>query len=61
MLLWNFCVSVKENHLKVDDKIEAFTDSIGEATKIEDALNVHHCNLDTSIMYLTREYLFKYA
>jgi hypothetical protein len=59
MLLWNFCVSVKEDHTKVDDKIEAFTHSVGEAQMIEDALNVHRCNLDTTIMYLTREYLFK--
>ncbi|KAF9447897.1 hypothetical protein P691DRAFT_801654 [Macrolepiota fuliginosa MF-IS2] len=58
MLLWNFCVSVKENHVKVDDKIEAFTDSVGEAQLIEDALRIHRCNLDTTIMYLTREYLF---
>lgn len=59
MLLWNFCVSVKENHIRVDDKIEAFTDSVGEAQMIEEALNVHRCNIDTTIMYLTREYLLK--
>jgi len=59
MLLWNFCVSVKEGHTKVDDRIEAFTHSVGEAQIIEDALDVHRCNFDTMIMYLTREHLFK--
>ncbi|KAF7782921.1 transcriptional regulator family: Fungal Specific TF [Agaricus bisporus var. burnettii] len=58
MLLWSFCMSVKENQIPVDDKIEAFTQSIGEAQLIEDALNVHHCNIDTTIINLTREYLF---
>ncbi|KAF5348161.1 hypothetical protein D9756_010751 [Leucocoprinus leucothites] len=58
LLLWNFCVSVKEGHTTVDDKIEAFTHSVGVAQMIEDALNVHRCNLDTTIMYQTREYLF---
>ncbi|KAJ3564619.1 hypothetical protein NP233_g8177 [Leucocoprinus birnbaumii] len=58
MLLWNYCVSLKQEHTKVDDKIEAFTNSVGEAQIIEDALNVHRCNLDTTIIYLTREYLF---
>lgn len=59
MLLWSFCISVKENQIPVDDKIEAFTQSIGEAQLIEDALNIHHCNIDTTIINLTREYLFK--
>ncbi|KXN93315.1 hypothetical protein AN958_00240, partial [Leucoagaricus sp. SymC.cos] len=61
MILWNFCVSVKEGHIKVDDNIEAFTESVREAQVIEDALNIHRCNLDTTLMYLTREYLFKYV
>lgn len=52
-------MSVKENQIPVDDKIEAFTQSIGEAQLIEDALNIHHCNIDTTIINLTREYLFK--
>jgi len=43
----------------VDDRIEAFTHSVGEAQIIEDALDVHRCNFDTMIMYLTREHLFK--
>jgi hypothetical protein len=61
MLLWSYCVSVKENQIKVHDKIDAFTQSIGEAQLIEDALNVHHCNIDTTLLYLTRDYLFKYV
>lgn len=54
-------MSVKENQIKVHDKIDAFTQSIGEAQLIEDALNVHHCNIDTTLLYLTRDYLFKYV
>lgn len=43
----------------MDDRIEVFTQSVGEAQIIEDALDVHRCDLDSMIMYLTREHLFK--
>ena len=60
MLLWNFCNRFRtpsEDEERAEQANEAFL----EAQAIEDSLNIHTCNLDTTLIYTTREYVHKYV
>ncbi|KAF9524627.1 hypothetical protein CPB83DRAFT_797695 [Crepidotus variabilis] len=56
MLLWNFC-----NRFRVpsreEERAEHAHEAFLEAQAIEDCLNLHTCNLDTSLIYTSREYI----
>ncbi|KAJ3480583.1 hypothetical protein NLJ89_g12271 [Agrocybe chaxingu] len=56
MLLWNFCNRFREPS-RDEERAEQAQEAFLEAQAIEDALNAHRCNLDTTIMYTCREYL----
>ncbi|KIM45747.1 hypothetical protein M413DRAFT_17514 [Hebeloma cylindrosporum] len=59
MLLWNFCNRFRtpsEDEERAEQANEAFL----EAQAIEDSLNLHTCNLDTTLIYNTREYVHNF-
>ena len=60
MLLWNSCSSVQRvESLTTDERARFAISAFQEAREIQDALDMHVCNLDTGLMYVCREYLYK--
>ena len=60
MLLWNFCNRFRDPSQE-EERAEQAHDAFLEAQAIEDSLNVHTCNLDTTLIYNCREYIHKYV
>ncbi|KAF8814824.1 hypothetical protein BYT27DRAFT_7156612 [Phlegmacium glaucopus] len=59
MLLWNFCNRFRQpgqDEQRAEQAHEAFL----EAQAIEDSLNAHRCNLDTTLIYNSREYIHNF-
>ena len=61
MLLWTSCVRQRDTSWTTDERADFAIQAWQEARAIQDALDIHQCNLDTSLMYLSREYLYKYV
>lgn len=59
MLLWTSCVRQRDTSWAADERAGFAVQAWTESGAIQDALAMHKCNLDTSIMYLAREYLHK--
>ena len=60
MLLWNSCTCVQRDETLTTDQRASFAISAFQETReIQDALDMHVCNLDTGLMYVCREYLYK--
>lgn len=61
MLLWNF--SHRLGHDNITDSIKAdYAFEVWvESQSIQDALDAHICNLDTALLYMCREHLYKYV
>ena len=59
MLLWTSCVRQRDTSWTADERADFAIQAWTESGAIQDALGMHTCNLDTSIMYLAREYLYK--
>ncbi|KIY48096.1 hypothetical protein FISHEDRAFT_43987, partial [Fistulina hepatica ATCC 64428] len=57
MLLWNFCNRVPKEGFDHEQKAEIAQEAWNEVQAIEDALDCHTCNLDTTLIYMTREYI----
>ncbi|KAJ7589893.1 hypothetical protein C8J56DRAFT_936442 [Mycena floridula] len=58
MLLWCFCYRCRDDETcGLEDKSEFAQEGWNESQAILDSLDMHGCNLDTSIMYMTREYV----
>ncbi|KAI0633498.1 hypothetical protein C8Q77DRAFT_1157703 [Trametes polyzona] len=59
MLLWNSCTWIHRGEsLSTDERARFAIDVFQEAREIQDALDMHVCNLDTGLMYVCREYLY---
>ncbi|KAL0957013.1 hypothetical protein HGRIS_003114 [Hohenbuehelia grisea] len=58
MLLWNFCNRLRKEVCTEEEKAEFALEAWAEAQAIEDSLDMHTCNLDTSLIYLSREHVF---
>lgn len=58
MLLWNFSNRFRHPS-QAEERAENAHEAFLEAQSIEDALNTHRCNLDTTLIYNTREYIHK--
>ncbi|KAJ3848015.1 hypothetical protein EV368DRAFT_50103 [Lentinula lateritia] len=62
MLLWNY-----SNHLcnqsesPSETNAELAQESWSESQAIQDSLEMHICNLDTALIYMTREYIYKFV
>lgn len=60
MLLWVFCNDMRYDPTCSDeDKAEFAHEAWNESQSILDLLNLHSCNLDTILIYMSREYLYK--
>ena len=60
MLLWNFCNRFHEPSQE-EGRAEQAHEAFLEAEAIEDSLNAHRCNLDTTLIYNCQEYIHKYT
>lgn len=58
MLLWNFCGRFRVPSQN-EERAELATEATNEVMAIEDSLNAHSCNLDTTLIYTCREYIHK--
>ena len=61
MLLWNFCVRLRNDPCGDEDKAEYALEAWAETQTIQDSLDMHVCNLNTTLLYIAREYLCKYV
>ena len=61
MLLWNFCVRLRNDQGGDEDKAEFALEAWAETQTIQDSLDMHVCNLNTTLLYIAREYLCKYV
>lgn len=59
MLLWSFCHRLGNTSSDNDDLPELIFDAWAETQALLDSLKMHDCNLDTAIIYLCREYIYK--
>ncbi|KAI0074422.1 hypothetical protein K474DRAFT_1601483 [Panus rudis PR-1116 ss-1] len=58
MLLWNSCVRQRDQSWTTDERAKFAVNAWTETQAVQDALDAHNCNMDTSLMYVTREYLY---
>ncbi|PIL36283.1 transcription factor [Ganoderma sinense ZZ0214-1] len=59
MLLWNSCSCVqRDESLTTEERASFAIGAFQETREIQDALDMHVCNLDTGLMYVCREYLY---
>ncbi|KAI0661402.1 hypothetical protein C8Q70DRAFT_911816 [Cubamyces menziesii] len=59
MLLWNSCNSIqRDEQLSTEERANFAIAVFQETREVNDALNMHVCNLDTGLMYVCREYLY---
>ncbi|PPQ92783.1 hypothetical protein CVT25_003831 [Psilocybe cyanescens] len=56
MLLWNFCNQFRKPSQE-EERAEQAHEAFLEVQAIEDSLNTHRCNLDTTLIYTCREYI----
>ncbi|KIK57927.1 hypothetical protein GYMLUDRAFT_228507 [Collybiopsis luxurians FD-317 M1] len=61
MLLWNYSNYLREQPEPSEENAENAQESWNETLAIEDSLNMHICNLDTALIYSTREYIYNSA
>jgi hypothetical protein len=61
MLLWSFSTRLGNDSISDSIKAEYAYEVWGETQSIQDALDAHVCNLDTALLYMCREYLYKYV
>jgi hypothetical protein len=59
MLLWNFCIRLRSDCCSDEDKAECALKAWAETQTIQDGLDMHVCNLNTTLLYIVREYLYK--
>lgn len=59
MLLWTSCVRRRDTSWSTEERANFAIQAWTETRIVQDALDMHTCNLDTAIMYLSREYLYK--
>ncbi|OJT14885.1 hypothetical protein TRAPUB_8557 [Trametes pubescens] len=59
MLLWNSSSSIqRDDTLSAEDRARFAIDVFHETRDIQDALDMHKCNMDTGLAYICREYLY---
>ncbi|KAJ4491023.1 hypothetical protein J3R30DRAFT_3277042 [Lentinula aciculospora] len=62
MLLWNYSNRLGEqSKAPSETNAELAQESWSESQAIQDSLEMHICNLDTALIYMTREYIYKFV
>lgn len=59
MLLWNFTTRLSGDALADRPRAEYAYEVWVETQSIQDALDMHVCNVDTALLYMCREFLYK--
>lgn len=59
MLLWSSFVWEMDDGLNTDQRTRFINEVLHETMAIEDALTMHNCNLDTGLMYVCQEFIYK--
>ena len=59
MLLWNFSYRLNQDTISDNVKAEYAFEVWVETQSIQDAVDSHVCNLDTALLYMCREHLYK--
>lgn len=59
MLLWTFTNRMRTSADNSDEQIDLIYDAWAEAQSLQDSLRMHSCNLDTTLIYMCREYIYK--
>ena len=59
MLLWNSLLWDQDETFNADQRTRFVVDALNETIAIENALDMHECNLDTGLMYVCREFIYK--
>ena len=47
--------------VNTDEQVDMIYDAWSEAQSLQDSLGMHDCNSDTALIYMCREYIFKYV
>jgi len=58
MLLWVFCYQF-DALCPNGEEAQLARDAWNESDAIQESLDLHICNLDTAILYTSKEYVFK--
>jgi hypothetical protein len=61
MLLWSFSTRLSNDSITDNIKADYAYEVWVETQSIQDALDTHVCNLDTALLYMCREYLYKWV
>jgi len=62
MLLWNFCTTrLRKNVFNSTETAELAIAAWSETRQIQGALDAHTCNNDMALLYMSREYMYKYV
>lgn len=59
MLLWNSCMRQRDDSWSTDERANFAVDAWREISAVQEALDAHTCNMETALMYVSREYLYK--
>ena len=59
MLLWISCIRPRDNEPSTENRAKFAIAAWVETGTVEDGLEMHQCNLDTALMYMSREYIYK--
>ncbi|KAG5637497.1 hypothetical protein H0H81_004370 [Sphagnurus paluster] len=58
MLLWSFTNRLRSMNTSNDEKVELVYEAWNEIQSLQDSLLIHDCNLDTTLLYMCREYVY---
>jgi hypothetical protein len=62
MLLWNFCTTrLRKNVFSSTETTDLAVEAWSETLEIQDALDTHTCNIDIALLYMCREYVYKFV
>lgn len=59
MLLWNCTVRFWDERLTTEERTRIACATFVETRVVEEALDAHTCNIDTSLIYMCREFISK--
>ena len=61
MLLWTSCIRQRDSNWDTEVRADFAIAAWVETRAIQDALDMHKCNSDTALIYMCREYIYKYV